>query len=94
MVLGAGGYRNLDFVKFGGPMQIWMLVVTSVVLVAHEHWKIVWIVTGIAGFVILAAPEAFNILHIVRWAGGNGGGGGGGAGSICPATPAQARLVE
>lgn len=34
MVLGAGGYRNLDFVKFGGPMQLFMLVVTSIILVS------------------------------------------------------------
>lgn len=34
MVLGAGGYRNLDFVKFGGPMQIFMLVATSIILVS------------------------------------------------------------
>lgn len=34
MVLGAGGYRNLDFVKFGGPMQLFMLVATSVILVS------------------------------------------------------------
>ena len=33
MVLGAGGYRNLDFVKFGGPMQLFMLVATSAILV-------------------------------------------------------------
>lgn len=25
MVLGAGGYRNLDFIKFGGPMQLFMV---------------------------------------------------------------------
>ncbi len=40
MVLGAGGYRNLDFVKFGGPMQIWMLVITSVILVSPHCSKL------------------------------------------------------
>ncbi|PRW20813.1 Receptor of activated kinase C component of 40S small ribosomal subunit isoform A [Chlorella sorokiniana] len=64
MVLGAGGYRNLDFVKFGGPMQIFMLVVTSVILVLYESWHIVWAVTGVVGFIILAFPEALNIASI------------------------------
>lgn len=42
MVLGAGGYRNLDFVKFGGPMQLFMLVVTSIILVSGPR-LIPWI---------------------------------------------------
>lgn len=66
MVLGAGGYRNFDFVKFGGPMQLFMLVATSVILILHESWPIVWAVTGVVGFVVLAGPEALNILSLLR----------------------------
>lgn len=34
--------------------------------VAHESWHIVWAVTGVVGFVILAFPEALNIISIIK----------------------------
>ncbi|KAL4441024.1 hypothetical protein ABPG77_010455 [Micractinium sp. CCAP 211/92] len=66
MVLGAGGYRNFDFIKFGGPMQLFMLVATSIILILHDSWPIVWAVTGVVGFVVLAAPEALNVIALLR----------------------------
>ena len=34
--------------------------------VAYDSWHIVWAVTGVAGFAILAFPEALNIASILR----------------------------
>mmetsp|Transcript_7627 Transcript_7627/g.23227 ORF Transcript_7627/g.23227 Transcript_7627/m.23227 type:complete len:1210 (-) Transcript_7627:234-3863(-) len=51
MVYGAGGYRFIDFIRFGGPMQLWQLVVSIVVIVlGTPHVFIVW---GVAGGLVL-----------------------------------------
>lgn len=51
MVYGAGGYRFWDFIRFGGPMQLWQLVVSIVVIVlGTPSVFIVWAVSG--GFVL------------------------------------------
>ena len=52
MVYGAGGYRFIDFIRFGGPMQLWQLVVSVLVIVLGKpHVYVVWGVTG--GMVLL-----------------------------------------
>ena len=57
MVYGPGGYANLDFLKFGAPMQI-LLWLSSIAMVSafsksNPTWVISWIVCGI-GFVVVA----------------------------------------
>lgn len=32
MVYGAGGYSTMDFIKFGGPMQVWQGVFSLLVI--------------------------------------------------------------
>lgn len=49
-------------------MQLFMLVATSIILILHDSWPIVWAVTGVVGFVVLAAPEALNVIALLRWA--------------------------
>lgn len=34
--------------------------------ILHESWHVVWAVTGVVGFVILAFPEALNIVSLLR----------------------------
>jgi di/tricarboxylate transporter len=43
MVMGPGGYSTTDFLVFGTPMQVVMLVATTAFLVVKEWW-ISWIV--------------------------------------------------
>ena len=57
MVYGPGGYANLDFLKFGAPMQI-LLWLSSIAMVSafsksNPTWVISWIVCGI-GFAVVA----------------------------------------
>ncbi len=50
-------------------MQLFMLVATSIILILHDSWPIVWEVTGVVGFVVLAALEALNVIALLSWAG-------------------------
>eukprot|EP00897_Mesotaenium_endlicherianum_P005624 jgi/Mesen1/508/ME000104S10599 len=43
MVYGPGGYKFADYLKFGGPMQIWILFVTMGVTVTLHYWWIWWL---------------------------------------------------
>merc|ERR1712032_1560505 len=53
MVFGAGGYVFGDFIRFGGPMQIWQLVVSVLVVVIGT--PTVFVTWGIfAGSTVLA----------------------------------------
>jgi di/tricarboxylate transporter len=61
MVYGPGEYRNLDYLKFGGPLQI-ILWLTSTAMVAtfsvdDPKWIISWIVCG----VVLAAVAGVRL---------------------------------
>jgi di/tricarboxylate transporter len=58
MVYGPGEYRNIDFFKFGAPMQI-LLWLSSTAMVAtlsvdDPKWIISWIICA-GGFVVIAA---------------------------------------
>jgi hypothetical protein len=64
MALAAGGHSTRDFLKFGTPMQIVLAVVS--ILVLSVDWKIVWLVTGVAGSVILGAPQAMEVFQVLR----------------------------
>ena len=54
MVYGPGEYSNLDYLRFGGPMQI-LLWLSSTALVStstSDNWYVSWIVCFIAFFVV------------------------------------------
>jgi len=57
MVYGPGQYSNLDFFKFGGPMQVLLFLSTvamvSTLSVDDPKWVISWIVCA-AGFIVVA----------------------------------------
>ena len=43
MVMGPGGYSTADFLIFGSPMQIVLLVVSTIALVTQKLWYLVWL---------------------------------------------------
>lgn len=55
MVYGAGGYTIKDFVKFGLPMQAWQLVISIIVVFTDDWWVYVWIVSLLAGIIVVLA---------------------------------------
>jgi di/tricarboxylate transporter len=59
LALSAGGHSSRDFLKFGSPMQIILAVVSIASLIAGgSKWPFVWLVTGVAGAVLLSLPQA------------------------------------
>ena len=59
MVYAPGGYKNIDFLKFGGPMQV-LLWLTSVALISTPApWYLNWIIC-IALFVVVAVVRLTN----------------------------------
>lgn len=65
MVYGPGGYRNIDYMKFGAPMQtlLW-LSSTAMISAQGNNWYVSWFICAI-GFVVVAAIRLTNgaILH-------------------------------
>mmetsp|Transcript_1987 Transcript_1987/g.5008 ORF Transcript_1987/g.5008 Transcript_1987/m.5008 type:complete len:991 (+) Transcript_1987:265-3237(+) len=60
MVFGAGGYRTMDFVRFGGPMQLWLLFAFAFVIWTALN-KTLWILL-IASIAAAAAIIAYPFL--------------------------------
>ena len=61
MVYGPGGYSNMDFFRFGAPMQV-LLWLSSTALIStstSDNWYVSWIVCLIAFFVV-AFLRLFN----------------------------------
>ncbi|EGD83649.1 TrkA-C [Salpingoeca rosetta] len=58
MVYGPGGYTFMDFLKFGGGLQIWLGVITVAVVVTLEFWYL-WAVgmLGLAIAVFIFSPK-------------------------------------
>jgi hypothetical protein len=53
MVYGPGGYSNMDFMKFGGPMQIILwLSTTAMVSAPDDVWYIFWMIS-VLGLVVV-----------------------------------------
>jgi K+/H+ antiporter YhaU regulatory subunit KhtT len=46
MVYGPGGYVFLDYLKFGGPFMVYLLVVQTVVLGTLDMWYLTWIASS------------------------------------------------
>lgn len=42
MVYNPGGYKFIDYVVFGGPLQLWLLFITVGVTVTLDYWWIWW----------------------------------------------------
>lgn len=67
MALAAGGHSSRDFLKFGTPMQLVLAVVSIASLIAgSSKWPFVWLVTGVAGVVLLSIPQIVEIAQILR----------------------------
>jgi hypothetical protein len=59
MVCAPGGYRNIDFLKFGGPLQL-ILFLSGVALVSTgSTWYVSWIITTLL-FVVVSAARLSN----------------------------------
>jgi hypothetical protein len=62
MVYAAGNYRFIEFVKFGTPFQLYLLVVAGFILSFYDDWKKVWIVSFIAMAAIILPPLLWSVL--------------------------------
>lgn len=64
MAMAAGGHSSRDFLKFGTPMQVVLAVVSIASLIAgNSKWPFVWLVTGVAGGVLLSLPQIADLLR-------------------------------
>ena len=45
MVYGPGGYIFKDYVKFGGPFMLYLLVLQVIILYLLDKWWIMWLVS-------------------------------------------------
>ncbi|KAG0572786.1 hypothetical protein KC19_VG125000, partial [Ceratodon purpureus] len=44
MVYTVGGYKFIDYLRYGGLLQVWLLVVTVGITVSSDHWWAWWLV--------------------------------------------------
>lgn len=61
MVYGPGGYRFIDYIIYGGPMQIWLLFVAVGVIVSLEWWWLWW------SILIIMAVCATPLVARLKW---------------------------
>lgn len=54
LIYGPGGYKFMDFVKFGGPMQIVLWVFTTAMLSISMPWYLSWIAAGVILLLVVA----------------------------------------
>ena len=59
MVYAPGGYRNRDFLKFGGPLQVILWVSGVAVVSTGDTWYVSWIVTALL-FAAVATARLTN----------------------------------
>ncbi|CAI5969434.1 unnamed protein product [Closterium sp. NIES-65] len=68
MVYNPGGYKFVDYIAFGGPLQIVLLIVTVGVTLTLRFWWIWWIV--LIGATVLLTPilarQSWNLPHNSR----------------------------
>jgi hypothetical protein len=68
MVYGPGEYSNLDFLRFGAPMQVLLwLSSTALVSTNKNNWYVSWIICFIAFFVIATLRLATNGSAVPQW---------------------------
>jgi len=65
MVMAPGHYTFLDFVRFGGFMQLWQVASDVTFVYFVEKWYINWVVS-IGAFVLVAAYRAFGISKCIQ----------------------------
>jgi hypothetical protein len=58
MVYGPGGYSNMDFMRFGSPMQIILWLSTTAMISSPDD---VWYISWIIGFIGLAVTSAVRL---------------------------------
>ena len=58
IVLGAGGYRMADMLRFGAVMQAWQAVGALTLLCWHQYWPVFWGVLAQASLVVLLGAPA------------------------------------
>jgi len=64
MVFAAGGYRTMDFIRFGGPLQLWLIVVMTIIVTCFVGGYL-WILeigSGIATVLIIGTPFALQYM--------------------------------
>jgi di/tricarboxylate transporter len=63
MVYGPGGYSNMDYMKFGAPMQI-LLWLSSIALITTngKNWFVSWFICAV-GLVIVALIRMTNFTN-------------------------------
>jgi len=64
MVFAAGGYRTMDFIRFGGPLQLWLIVIVTIILISHAggYLWILEIASGVAAILIIGFPFAMQFM--------------------------------
>jgi hypothetical protein len=66
MVYGPGGYSNLDFMKFGAPMQVILWLSTMAMVSApDEVWYIFWMIS-VLGLVVAVAIRLIGDEILLR----------------------------
>eukprot|EP01025_Chloroclados_australasicus_P010269 TRINITY_DN140_c1_g1_i2.p1 TRINITY_DN140_c1_g1~~TRINITY_DN140_c1_g1_i2.p1 ORF type:complete len:897 (-),score=140.21 TRINITY_DN140_c1_g1_i2:813-3503(-) len=67
MVYAAGGYTTMDFIRFGGPMQIWQGIVSVAVIgigyLDKKLWPVVWVVSFAATVLVFFGATAVQYLQ-------------------------------
>eukprot|EP01026_Neomeris_dumetosa_P046441 TRINITY_DN3953_c0_g1_i4.p1 TRINITY_DN3953_c0_g1~~TRINITY_DN3953_c0_g1_i4.p1 ORF type:complete len:658 (-),score=101.78 TRINITY_DN3953_c0_g1_i4:389-2092(-) len=68
MVYAAGGYNTMDFIRFGGPMQIWQGIVSVAVIgigyINKDLWPIVWVVSFAATLVVFFGASFASLFQV------------------------------
>ncbi len=73
IVLGAGGYRTADVLRFGAVLQLWQALGAITLLTWHQYWPVFWgLVAQASVVVLLGAPALAGYLGFGEWWGGVG----------------------
>ena len=59
MVYAPGGYRNVDYLKFGGPLQVILWLSGTALVSSAAPWYVNWIICTLL-FVVVAALRLTN----------------------------------
>ncbi|KAJ7552305.1 hypothetical protein O6H91_06G049600 [Diphasiastrum complanatum] len=62
MVYGPGGYKFTDYIVYGGPMQLWLLLITIGVTLT-SHWWWLWLLAIVAATVIATPLFARQVRY-------------------------------
>ena len=68
LIFGPGGYRTMDFIKFGTPMQIVLWILSTLYLTVIKPWYISWLATGLC-LVLIAFSRVGASSLVSKWPG-------------------------